>query len=316
MTCRHDRGLNCSHLLDGGHRPSNVDPHRSSVSLPGEDSVAHEPSTMLLPGADRIVRGAALCNSRDMPFTVAVLSDIHGMLVALDRVLAEPAVAAADLIVVTGDHVWGPQPTEVLDQLVGLGDRAILLRGNADREALQLSRGMDVGLQDDPVAVWGARQLRIDHQDLLESMPESLTLDIEGFGPTFFCHATPRDDEEVALVDSRLDRWIEILEPLPRETSTVVCGHTHMPYLRLAAGRTVVNPGSVGLPYGRPGAHWALLSAGGVTFRRTAIDEETLVGETARLSQLPHVEQWLDDYVTRPASDIDALAAFGARDGR
>jgi len=247
---------------------------------------------------------------------VAVLSDIHGMLVSLDRVLAEPEVASADVIVVTGDHIWGPQPTEVLDRLVALGDRAILVRGNADREVLQMSRGEDVGLNDDSVAVWGAQQLRADHQELLDAMPERVTLDVDGFGPTLFCHATPRDDEEVALVDSRIERWVEVLEPLPQETSTVVCGHTHMPFLRLAAGRTVINPGSVGLPYGRSGAHWALLSAGGVTFRRTLIEEDALVAGTARLSLLPIVDQWLEDYVSTPATDIEVLALFGPRDGR
>jgi predicted phosphodiesterase len=247
---------------------------------------------------------------------VAVLSDIHGMLVSLERVLAEPEVASADVIVVTGDHVWGPQPTEVLDRLVALGDRAVLLRGNADREVLAMSRGVDVGLQDDPVSVWGAQQLRPDHQGLLDAMPEHVTLDVAGFGPTLFCHATPRDDEEVALVDSRIQRWAEVLEPLPPEVSTVVCGHTHMPFLRLAAGRTVINSGSVGLPYGRPGAHWALLSRGAVTFRRTLVEESALVAETARSSLLPGVDQWLEDYVRAPASDIDVLALFGPRDGR
>jgi predicted phosphodiesterase len=247
---------------------------------------------------------------------VAVLSDVHGMLVSLDRVLAEPEVASADVVVVTGDHLWGPQPVEVLDRLVGLGDRAILLRGNADREVLQMSRGVDVGLQDDPVAVWGADQLREDHQDLLDAMPESVVLDIDGFGPTMFCHATPRDDEEVVLVDSRTERWVEVLTPLPADVTTVVCGHTHMPFLRIAAGRTVVNPGSVGLPYGRAGAHWALLSSGGVTFRRTLIEQHALVVETARRSRLPVVDQWLDDYVSRPATDSEVLAAFGPRDGR
>lgn len=73
-----------------------------------------------------------------MVSSVAVLSDIHGMLPSLERVLAEPAVLTADLIVVTGDHTWGPQPAEVLDRLVGLGDRAVLIRGNADREQLQM----------------------------------------------------------------------------------------------------------------------------------------------------------------------------------
>lgn len=39
---------------------------------------------------------------------------------------------------------------------------------------------------------------------------------------------------------------------------TVVCGHTHMTFVRLAHGRLVSNPSSIGMPYGRTGARWAL----------------------------------------------------------
>ncbi|WIB68917.1 metallophosphoesterase family protein [Curtobacterium sp. MCBD17_035] len=134
-----------------------------------------------------------------MVSSVAVLSDVHGMLPALERVLSEPAVERAELIVVTGDHTWGPQPAQVLDRLMQLGDRAVLIRGNADRELLSMSRGIDVGLGDDPVSVWGAAQLASEHRALLESMAENVTVDIDGFRPVFFSHATPRNDEEVVL---------------------------------------------------------------------------------------------------------------------
>lgn len=63
-----------------------------------------------------------------MVASVAVLSDIHGVLPVLDAVLAEPDVAGADRIVVTGDHAAGPSPVEVLDRLVELGSRCILVR--------------------------------------------------------------------------------------------------------------------------------------------------------------------------------------------
>lgn len=251
-----------------------------------------------------------------MVSSVAVLSDIHGVLPALDRVLAEPAVADAELIVVTGDHTWGPQPTEVLDRLAALGDRAVLVRGNADRELLQMSRGVDVGLADDPLSVWGAAQLTAAHQRMLEAMPEQVTIEIDGFGPVLFCHATPRDDEEVVLVDSRLERWAEVLADLPEDVRTVVCGHTHMPFLRLVDGRLLVNPGSVGLPYGRAGAHWAVLAGGTVSMSRTLIDPGALVREVVARSELPGVAQWAEENLRRPAGDVEAMAAFGPRDGR
>ena len=69
-----------------------------------------------------------------MATSVAVLSDIHGVLPALDAVLAEPAVRSAERIVLTGDIAAGPQPVQVLDRLLGLGDRVTWVRGNADRE--------------------------------------------------------------------------------------------------------------------------------------------------------------------------------------
>nr|WP_284290805.1 hypothetical protein [Angustibacter aerolatus] len=87
------------------------------------------------------------------------------------------------LVVVTGDHLWGPQPTEVLQRLTAEGDRLLLLRGNADREVLQMSRGEDVGLADDPVSVWGAQQARPEHQRLLDAMPEHVEPGRRGVRP-------------------------------------------------------------------------------------------------------------------------------------
>ena len=251
-----------------------------------------------------------------MVSAVAVLSDIHGVLPALERVLVEPAVAGAELVVVTGDHTWGPQPTEVLDRLTSLGDRAVLVRGNADRELLQMSHAMDIGLADDQLSVWGAARLQPHHQELLEAMPEQITINVDGFGPVRFCHATPRDDEEVVLVDSRLERWADVLSGLPAEVRTVVCGHTHMPFVRLVDGRLIVNPGSVGLPYGRSGAHWSILASGAVTMGRTVIDPDDLVNDVVAGAELPGVAQWAEENLRNPASDIEALRTFGPRDGR
>ena len=71
--------------------------------------------------------------------SVAVLSDVHGVLPALDAVLAEPEVRHADLVVLTGDHAAGPQPVQVLDRMLALGERAVMVRGNADRELAALA---------------------------------------------------------------------------------------------------------------------------------------------------------------------------------
>lgn len=250
-----------------------------------------------------------------MVATVAVLSDIHGVLPALEAVLAEPDVAAADRIMLTGDIAAGPQPTDVLDRLLSLGERVTWVRGNADRELADLARGKDVPVPDE-ISPWAARQLSPDHVSWLAGLPHPVTCEVDGFGPVLFCHGTPRDDAEVVLVDTRLERWADVLAGLPAEVTTVVCGHTHMQFMRQAHGRQIVNPGSVGMPYGRAGAHWALLAGGAVTLRRSEFDASAACAAVAEQSAFPGAAEWADYFIHARASDADAIAAFGPRDGR
>jgi predicted phosphodiesterase len=247
---------------------------------------------------------------------VAVLSDIHAVLPALEAVLAEPDVRSADQILLTGDLAAGPQPVETLDLLASLGDRAVWVRGNADRELVELAQGK-AGEIPDAVAPWAAEQLRPDQLALLASLPLTVERDIAGLGRTVFCHATPRDDEEVVLVDSSLERWSEVFAALADGVSTVVCGHSHMPFLRLAHRRTVVNPGSIGMPYGGAGAHWVLLGGSTrVSFRRTELDLDAACARIAAESSYPDAARFADVFVRSQFSDADALATFGPRDGR
>ncbi|GIJ72016.1 phosphoesterase [Virgisporangium ochraceum] len=248
---------------------------------------------------------------------IAVLSDIHGVLPALEAVLAEPAVRSADRIVLTGDHAAGPMPVETLDALADLGDRAVWVLGNADRELVQLCDGGETTIPD-PVAPWAAAQLRPDQVARLDSLPLTVTLDLGRFGRTVFCHATPRDDEEVVLVDSRPERWAEVYSTVDDSVSTVVCGHTHMPFVRLVDRRLVVNPGSVGMPYGGAGGHWALLDTtdGAVTLRVTPFDLDEACRRLVAGSTYPRVAEFADYYVRSKASDFDAIRVFGPRDGR
>ncbi|TYB98015.1 metallophosphoesterase family protein [Micromonospora sp. WP24] len=243
---------------------------------------------------------------------VAVLSDIHGVLPALEAVLAEPDVATADLIVLTGDIAAGPQPVEVLDRLADLGDRVCWVGGNADRELVEARGGRSLPIE---VSNWAATQLRDDQVDRLAALPRTVTLPVAGLGPVLFCHATPRDDEEVVLVDTRMARWAEAFADLPAEVRTVVCGHTHMPFARLVDRRLVVNPGSVGMPYGGTGAYWALLGQG-VQLRRTDFDVEAACARVAAESTFPDAAGFADEYVRSRHSDADALAVFAPRDGR
>ncbi|MBN6053978.1 metallophosphoesterase family protein [Nonomuraea sp. RK-328] len=244
---------------------------------------------------------------------VAVLSDVHGVLPALEAVLAEPDVAAADLLVLTGDMAAGPQPVETLDLLTALGERALWLNGNADRELVEVVQGRPSPY---PVSQWAAGRLRADQVALLAGLPHRQVLDLGRLGITLFVHATPRRDDEMILVDSALGRWAEVLGEVTADT--VVLGNTHMPFVRLVDRRLVVNPGSVGMPYGTAGAHWALLDSetGGVTLRRTPFDAEAAARRLVAESGFTGIREWVADYVTNVHSDAEALAVFAKAEGR
>jgi predicted phosphodiesterase len=192
--------------------------------------------------------------------TVAALYDVHGNLPALDAVLAE--VPDDAVIVLGGDYVYGPFPAETLARLRRLGARAHWLRGNTDREQLELGSGE--GAHD--VFVWVGARLPEGDVRFLHSLPPTLELD-----GILFCRATPCSDTDRFDADTpenAVAAWFaDVAAP------TVVCGHTHRQFDRTIAGRRVVNAGSVGMPHeDEPGAYWALLDDGEVELRRTEYD--------------------------------------------
>jgi predicted phosphodiesterase len=237
-----------------------------------------------------------------------VLADIHANLPALNAVLDEPDVASADAVVLLGDIALGPMPAQTLDRLAALGDRTVWVHGNCEREMVTAFDGGEIPGPNAADAFASAALIDRAQRDRLDQLPLTVTLDIDGLGPTLFCHASPRRDDEMLLVDSPPERWANALEGV--EAAVVVCGHTHMPFDRLIGRRRIVNPSSVGMPYGHPGAGWALLGPG-VTLRQTQYDAEA-AAETIRASQYADAQNWAAEYVLNHYSDTEALEAFTA----
>ena len=242
---------------------------------------------------------------------IAVLADIHGNLPALDAVLRDVGAASVDAIVLNGDMATGPMPAETLDRLAALGDQAIWVRGNADREVVAAYDGaLDPDLPDVARVPTEYCATRLDrrHRDLLAGLPLTVTLDVTGLGPVLFCHATARNDTEIVLVDSPVDRYRDAFAGTTEQT--VVLGHTHMPFQRLADRRQFINPGSVGMPYGGTGAYWALLGPD-VVLRRTEYDGEG-AGQAFRAAAAgyPDLAEFIAENVLTVPSDALALAVF------
>jgi putative phosphoesterase len=230
---------------------------------------------------------------------IAALYDVHGNLPALEAVLAAVDEARADLILVGGDVSAGPFPAESLEALRALGERVRFIRGNADR---MLAAGGGGGLAD----AWCARQLSDEQRGFLGALPQTIVLEADEMGPVLFCHGSPRSDEETITLETPLERLRAML--LPVEERVVVCGHTHMQFERRVDLRLVVNPGSVGMPYGEPGACWALLGPG-VDQQHTAYDLEQ-AAVRIRSSGWPQAEEFAAQNVLTVPTVEEALAFF------
>jgi predicted phosphodiesterase len=195
-----------------------------------------------------------------------------------------------------------------------LGGRIRGVRGNADRELVALARGQRAPIAPDTLSAWAAAQLTSEQVDLLAQLPTTVELELAELGATTFCHGTPRADDELSVVDSPRRAWLEALAELDPDVRSVVVGHTHMPFVRLVAGRVVVNPGSVGMPYGTSGAHWALLGRGvGVSLRRTPYDRERAARRILAVSSFPGVARFVDGNLRATPSDLEALDALSPR---
>jgi len=246
---------------------------------------------------------------------VAAIYDIHGNVPALEAVLDEIRQARVDRIVVGGDVVPGPMPDEAIACLLALDTPTHFLRGNGDREVLARMKGIDTGTVPAAfrtVIQWNADQLSPQYGALLDSWPPTVSLTAAGIGDVLFCHATPSSDTQVF---TRLTPDEQLL-PLFAGVSAplIVCGHTHMQFDRRVKNFRIVNAGSIGMPFGEPGAYWLLLGPD-VQLRRTEYDLAR-AATRIRSSGYPQAAEFAAGNVLRPPSEAEMLAVFGRANAR
>jgi predicted phosphodiesterase len=223
---------------------------------------------------------------------VAALYDIHGNVPALDAVLADVERADVDAIVWGGDVAAGPMPAETLARMRAAGGRCVM--GNADRQMVEdFDAGRTPSDSDDEMMrtmLWAVAQIDRADRDFLAAFEPTVALDIEGLGPTLFCHGSPRGDEERITRATKEDRLAPMLEGVAERV--VVCAHTHQQFDLRAGAHRVLNAGSVGMPYeGSAAAFWLLLGPD-AELRRTEYDVPAAV-ETMRAGGMPDVDKIL-----------------------
>jgi diadenosine tetraphosphatase ApaH/serine/threonine PP2A family protein phosphatase len=224
---------------------------------------------------------------------VAVLSDIHANVVALDAVLA--SIPSVDEVWHLGDVVgYGPHPDEVVARLRELG--AIGVRGNHDAAALGGREIESFNVDARRAMEWTRSTIADETKAWLATQPE--TLEREGF---LLVHGSPRDPIWEYITSTPVAR----AAMAAMETHAGLHGHTHLPIayieddgrletmspgsgsqLGFEGRRVLLNPGSVGQPRdGIPTSGWMLLdtTAGTATWRRTAYDISDVQAAMTRL---------------------------------
>jgi putative phosphoesterase len=176
---------------------------------------------------------------------IAVVSDIHGNLPALQAVVADFTRRGVDAAVNLGDSLSGPLlPLETAAFL--MAQDWVQLRGNHERQVLA-----PPAPNDDPSDVYARATLGAAERSWIAALPHCRAFSDE----VLLCHGTPARDDEFfleSLAPGRL-RAASAAEVASRlgnvAAAVVICGHSHVPRLmRNARGQLLVNPGSVGQP--------------------------------------------------------------------
>lgn len=201
---------------------------------------------------------------------VALLADVHANVPALRAVLAEVDEFGPDLVVFCGDLTWGPEPDRTVEIVADLGERAVCVRGNADRAVVELARGGRPPRTERES--WMLARHSAASVDFVAGFPFTAVVRVDGLGAVRCCHGSPRGDTELITPGTPTERMAELGRLV--DERVLASGHTHLQFDRLVAGLRSVNAGSVGLPYhtGEPGtAYWATLGTD-VHLRRSRYD--------------------------------------------
>jgi len=218
-----------------------------------------------------------------MSAKVAIVSDVHGNVVALTAVRAALKKERPDHVVITGDHVFnGPDPAGAVDALRDMeASGATIVQGNTDVAVADFDYGAAFPWFTDGVpdtfraaAEWAHDELGDERLAWLRRLPAERRLMLEDT-MLLGCHASP--GSQTQGFDSQLDPNVTLERVSRTDARVICCGHTHIPEVRDLGWKMIVNAGSAGYVFdGDPTASWALVEVDGddvtADIRRTEFD--------------------------------------------
>ena len=209
---------------------------------------------------------------------LAIVSDVHGNLAALDAVIADLDARSPDLIVHGGDlAVIGPRPAEIIDVIRERGWLGVL--GNTDEILFDPSGQIEQErrapkLRDwlrtlfEVLTPWARERLGEERLSWLRELPKAWRRD-----RLLLIHAAPDDLWRAPMPNAPAEELLQSYGG--RDADLVIYGHIHRPYVRQLGNMTVANSGSVGLPYdGDPRSSYLLIDNGVAVVRRVEYDLE------------------------------------------
>ena len=214
---------------------------------------------------------------------IAVLSDVHGNLVALEAVRAAIKKERPDAVMICGDLVLnGPDPAGVVDAIRAFeADGALIVAGNTDIAVADFDYAAAFPSMMDGVpesirsaAEWAHDELGEERIDWLRRLPAERRLRI-GELLVLATHASPGSQTDG--FDGALDANVMIERASRTDARVICCGHTHLPEVRDLGWKLIVNAGSAGYVFdGDPTASWAIVTVDGEQvggeIRRTEFD--------------------------------------------
>lgn len=241
---------------------------------------------------------------------IAVFSDVHANLVALEAALKDIRHQSIDQMVCLGDvAASGPQPYQVIQRLIDLQIPCVM--GNADEWLLEPEpyRGEnEIYRKVSEIDNWCAHQLTAADFNFLRSFQETIELPFSDDGVLLCYHGSPRSNTDI-IAASTPEADLESLLSGTRAT-VLAGGHTHIQMLRRYRVSILINPGSVGLGYelemsaekthNTARAEYAILEwdAGilSITFRRVPFDLAQL-RQAALQSDMPYANWWAEEWL-------------------
>ena len=186
---------------------------------------------------------------------IAVISDIHGNMDALEAVLEDIKLTECDKIYALGDYAMaGPEPIRTVEWFRQNKDKhnITMIQGNTDLMIADYSPDVYSQLKNAaPVMAEAMKNdyagLTVEQLEFLKNLPVQLELEEDGI-KILLVHGSPRRNNEDILPDTPLDAVEEMVKFT--DANIILCGHTHIPCgFQTTKKQTVVNAGSVGRPF-------------------------------------------------------------------